>query len=113
MSASTPEQPDGRTPCAAQRREDVGVDLAGEDHLGHVERLLVGDAAALDHRGREAEALADLGGLRPAAVHHDQADAHVRAAARCPRPGCAARRVAGDLAARACITMTCWRCCRR
>ena len=31
-----------------QRGENVGVDLAGKDHLGHLQRIVVGHPAAFD-----------------------------------------------------------------
>jgi hypothetical protein len=31
-----------------QRRENVGVDFAGKNHLGHLQRIVVGHAAAFD-----------------------------------------------------------------
>ena len=91
-------QPDGRDALPAQRGEDVGVDLPGEDHLRHVERRLVGDPAAADHYGLEAQAALHLGRLRPAAVDQDDADAHVRQERDVARERAQRLRVRGDLA---------------
>ena len=59
----------------AQGGEHVGVEGARVDHLGHVERGVVGDAPARHDHGLDAEPARERGGLRPAAVHHDDADA--------------------------------------
>ena len=58
--------------------QDLGVDRPGEDHHDDVERLLVGDAAALDHLGLDAELLRKFRRLLPAAVDHDDVDADLR-----------------------------------
>ena len=46
---------DGVQALAAQGRQDVEVDAAGEHHLRDVERLLVGHAAPLHHAWLEPE----------------------------------------------------------
>jgi hypothetical protein len=62
-------------------RHDVLVDEPAQDHLDHVERLLVGDAHALDELALLAELLQELPDLRARAVHHhgvhaDQLEQH-------------------------------------
>ena len=83
----------------AQGGDDFGVDLAGEDHHDDVERLLVGDAAALDHLGLDAELLGELGGLLAAAVDHDHVDADLRDQRDLLAEGVERLLVVGDLAA--------------
>ena len=54
-----------------ERRAQIDVHLAGDGHLHHVERRVVGDAAAGDDVGRLAESLLEVRRLRSAAVHDD------------------------------------------
>src|SRR5262249_14585737 len=63
---------------ARQRRAEVDVDLAGDDHLHDVQRRGVGDAPAPDLAGLEAEAGRERGGLRPPAVHDRDLGAALR-----------------------------------
>ena len=69
-----PAQPHRLHLVRAQRGEQVGVELAGVDHLGHLERRVVGDASAGDHLRLVPEPAAQRRRLRPAAVHHDDPD---------------------------------------
>ncbi len=66
-------KPHGGHARREQRRARVDVELAGDDHLHHVERLGVGDAAAGDDVRRLPELLLQLGRLRSAAVDDDDA----------------------------------------
>jgi len=56
-----------------ERGARVHVHLAGDDHLHDLERVGVGDATAGDDLRRLAELLLQVGGLRAAAVHEDDA----------------------------------------
>ena len=64
-------QADGCAPAASERGAEIDVELAGDDHLHHVERRLVGDAAAARSARRLPELLLELGRLRAAAVDDD------------------------------------------
>ena len=68
-----PGQPHRRHAAGDERGHHVGVELAGQDHRGDVERLGVGDADPVDERRLDAEPLGHLGHLRAAAVHDDRA----------------------------------------
>ena len=92
-------QADGAHPRAPEGPEDLGVELPGEDHLDHVERALVGDAAAVDDRRVDAEPGAELGRLLAATVHDDDADADLRAEGQLLAEGGEAPGLVGDLAA--------------
>ena len=58
---STPERPTASTPPGHQRRDDLGVELAGEHHRRDVERLGVGHPQPVDERRLDAEARRHLG----------------------------------------------------
>ena len=64
---------DRRRARREERGAGVDVELAGDDHLHDVERVLVGDAPAGDDTRRLPEPLLELGRLRAAAVHDDDA----------------------------------------
>ena len=70
-----------RTPAAAQRRDQIDVELAGDHHLHHVERRRVGDAPAADQPRLDAQPPRQLRRLRPAAVDDDEPRARRRARA--------------------------------
>jgi hypothetical protein len=59
----------------AERRQHVGVERARIDHLGHVERRVVGHSPPRHDHGLHAQPARERSGLRPAAVHDDDADA--------------------------------------
>jgi hypothetical protein len=63
---SLPVRPDGLAARLVDERHDVLVDEAAQHHLDHVERLLVGDAHALDELALLAELLQQRADLRPA-----------------------------------------------
>ena len=65
-------QPDRRLAVAVQAQDDVLVDLADEDHLGHLDGLGVGHAQAADELDRQPQALHVGGDLRAAAVDDDR-----------------------------------------
>ncbi len=75
MLPSTPESPTASMPRCAQCRENVSIDLSGEDHLRHFERGVVSDAAAFDDRLFDAELLCQLAQLLAAAMDHADANA--------------------------------------
>ena len=66
-------QSNGVDAAITQGREDLYVDLAPEDHLRKLKRVVVGDAAAFDHRLFDAQFVSEFRQLLSAAVH----DAHV------------------------------------
>src|SRR5919204_2769263 len=70
-------QADRRLAVAVEAQDDVLVDLADEDHLGHLDGLGVGDPKSADELHRQPEALHVGGDLGPAAVHHDRVQADV------------------------------------
>ncbi len=53
-----------------QRREDVGVDLSRENHLGHLQGRIVGDAPAFDDRLLNAHPRGEFAQLLAAAMDH-------------------------------------------
>jgi hypothetical protein len=57
---------------------NLGVELAREGHHDDVERLLVRHAAAVVDDGLDAQPPAELRGLFPASVHHDDSNADLR-----------------------------------
>ena len=63
----TPE-PDRGLAVALQPGEDVGVDLAEQDHLRHLDRLLIRDPKALDELDLHPEPLHVVGDLGAAPV---------------------------------------------
>src|SRR4051794_29671979 len=65
-------EPDRRLPVAVEPQDDVLVDLADEDHLGHLDGRLVGDAQAADELNGQVEALHVGGDVGPAAVDDDR-----------------------------------------
>ena len=65
-------QPDRRLAVAIEPGEDVRVDLAEQDHLGHLDGLGVGDAQALDELDLHPHPLHVVGDLRAAAVDDDR-----------------------------------------
>ena len=69
-------EPDRRLAVAVEPADDVGVDLAEQDHLRHLDRLRVGDAHALDEPDLHPQPLHVAGDVRAAAVddHRVQAD---------------------------------------
>src|ERR1700722_15727978 len=68
-------QTDGFDPEFAAYRENAGVDKAIQDHRRYVDGLLIGDAAAVDHLGLDAECSLHAVELRTAAVHEHGLDA--------------------------------------
>ena len=84
MTPLAPCSPNAGTPSAAQRRDQIDVELPGDDHLHDVERRLVGDAPAADDGRFDPEALRQRRRLRAAAVH-DQQPPPGAARARSPR----------------------------
>src|SRR5919198_5065750 len=68
---------DRRLAVAVEAQDDVLVDLADEDHLGHLDGLGVADAQAADELDRQPEALHVARDLRAAAVHDDRVQADV------------------------------------
>src|SRR4051794_8800546 len=73
--AVVPAQADGGLAVAVQAQHDVLVDLADEDHLGHLDRGLVGDPQAADELHREVQPLHVGGNVGPAAVDDDRVHA--------------------------------------
>ena len=69
-------EPDRRLAVAVEAHDDVGVDLAEQDHLRDLDRLGVGDAHALDEPHLHPEPLHVAGDVGAAAVddHRVQAD---------------------------------------
>ena len=67
MLPSTPDRP--------ERRQDVGVDLPGKDHLRHFERCIVGDATTFNDRLFNSELRREVAELFAAAVDNADADA--------------------------------------
>ena len=70
-------QPDRGLAVAVQAQDDVLVDLADEDHLGHLDGVGVADAQAADELHRQPEALHVGRDLRAAAVDDDRVDPDV------------------------------------
>ena len=63
---------DGGDLDVAARREDASVDEPVQDHRRHFERVFIGDAAAVDHLGIDAELASELSRLGTAAMdEHD------------------------------------------
>ena len=62
---------------AVEPLDDVGVELAEQDHLRHLDRLRVGDAQALVEAHLEPEPLHVLGDLGAAAVDDHRVEADV------------------------------------
>ena len=69
-------EPDRGLAVAVEAHDDVGVDLAEQDHLRDLDGLGVGDAHALDEADLHPEPLHVLGDVRAAAVddHRVQPD---------------------------------------
>jgi hypothetical protein len=63
---------DGGLSVAVEAGEDVRVDLSEQHHLGHLDRLRVGDPQALDELHLHSHALHVVGDLRAAAVDDDR-----------------------------------------
>ena len=70
-------EPDGGLAVAVQAQDDVLVDLADEDHLGHLHGLGVGHPQAADELDRHPQALHVGGDLGPAAVDDDRVQSDV------------------------------------
>src|SRR3954469_20506700 len=68
---------DGRLPVAVEAQDDVLVDLADEDHLGHLDGLGVGHAQPADELDRQVEPLHVRRDVGTAAVDDDRVDADV------------------------------------
>src|SRR6202008_2984016 len=64
-------EPDRRLPNAADRRGQLLVDVAAEDHQRHIARLRVRDTQSVDERRLVAEALHCAREHHPAAVDDD------------------------------------------
>ena len=67
-------QADGFDAAMAERCQDVGIDLAGKDHLRHFERRVVCDTTALDDGLFDPEPRGEFAKLFAATV--DDADAY-------------------------------------
>ncbi len=65
-------EPDRRLAVAVEPLHDVGVELAEQDHLRHLDRLRVGDAQALVEAHLHAEPVHVLADLGAAAVDDDR-----------------------------------------
>ena len=68
---------DRRLAVAVEPLDDVGVELAEQDHPRHLDRLRVGDPQALVEADLEPEPLHVLGDLGAAAVDDDRVEADV------------------------------------
>ena len=64
-------------PDLAAGREDPRVDEPVQDHRRRVNRAVIGDAPAAHHARLDAERALHIVELRPAAVHHHDADSEV------------------------------------
>jgi hypothetical protein len=60
----------------ADPADDLLVDRSGQDHLGDLRGLGIGDAQPADKARFDAQPLEHRADLRPAAVHDDRIDAH-------------------------------------
>jgi hypothetical protein len=58
----------------AKGRKNVGIDLSGEDHFGHLERRIVGHPASINDRLLDAHHRRQVTELLAAAVHHTNSD---------------------------------------
>ena len=70
-------QPNGLATEAAQRGDDVQVDLPGKNHLRDLQRLCVSNPSAVDDALSDAQPLGDRSELFAAAVHDSQVDAYL------------------------------------
>ena len=70
-------EPDRGLPMAVQPADDVGVDLAEQDHLRDLDRRGIRDAHALDELHLHAQALHVVSDVGPAAVHDHGVQPHV------------------------------------
>ena len=68
-------QSDRLHPVVAQGGQQIHVDLAGIDHLGHIESSVIRDPAAGHHTRLDSQPPAERRRLGAAAVYHDQPDA--------------------------------------
>ena len=70
-------EPDRRLSVAVEPQHDVGVELAEQHHLRHLDRLGIGDAQALVEAHLHPEPLHVAGDLGAAAVHDHRVQPHV------------------------------------
>ena len=69
-------KPDRSRAERVDARDDVGPDLAGQDHLRDLHGRRIGDSQAVDELGLDAHALLPRADLRAAAVHDHRSHAH-------------------------------------
>ena len=72
-----PLRPTAAAAGGIDQRDDLFIDLAGQDHLHHVHGALVGDPLALHEAGGDVHLGQHLADLGAAAVHHHRVDAQV------------------------------------